>query len=167
MIRFSHALVSFAAVGVTALIVSAEGMPDFSGKWRPTDPPANTSAPSNVPMGGPPPPPRTLSSTITQSAARLRVDRLIDESGRETVYTFIYALDGSDSVNRMGELVFRTKCAWSGNSLVLRSSVSLDGNQVVGELEETYRLDGEELIVETMRRTPAGTFSGRTAHKKI
>ncbi len=37
----------------------------------------------------------------------------------------------------------------------------------IGELEEIYRLEGDDLIVDTRRKTPSGTFSGRTVHKRI
>ncbi|MGH9308182.1 MAG: hypothetical protein ACRD1U_02325, partial [Vicinamibacterales bacterium] len=62
MTKFPHALASLAALGVTMMTLSAQAVPDFSGKWQPADAPANTSAASNMPAGGPPPPPRTLSS---------------------------------------------------------------------------------------------------------
>jgi hypothetical protein len=161
-------------IGVSALIAvlvvhaSAQGRPDFSGTWVPVDdagmaPPLPPSTPGGPPP--PPPPPRTRSMTITQSAAELTLDRQLETAGRESVATFIYKPDGPPTVNRMGALVFTTRAAWEGDALVLSSAVSTEG-QAVGELSERYRLVDGNLVVETARKTPAGTFTGRTVHAR-
>jgi hypothetical protein len=157
-----------------AATVVAHQTPDFSGAWIPVD--AGTSAPAPPPPpppppGGapppppPPPPPKTLAITVTQSAAELKIDRLVETGGREAVYTFVYKLDGSESVNLMGPIVFATKAAWQGATLVLSSTASNEG-RTFGQLKESYRLQANELIVESTRESPAGTFTSRTVHRK-
>jgi hypothetical protein len=155
-------------LAVFATVTTAQSRPDFSGTWKPVESPTTASSPLPPPKPGgppPPPPPRTLSTTITQSATELKVDRRVERDGGEAVITFIYKLDGTESVNQMGPIVFRTKVVWEGAALVLRSVISTD-ERTIGEAKDVYRLEGAELIVETTRQTPAGTFTSRGVNSK-
>jgi len=151
--------------------IAAQTRPDFSGVWKPIDAGVSTPTPPvppPTPAGGPPPPPpppRTLSLTLTQSPSELKIDRRVDAAGRELVYSFTFKLDGSESVNQMGSAIFRTKASWDGAALVLAAVTSV-GDKPIGELKEVYRLEGEELIVETTRHTLGGTFTSKAAHRK-
>jgi hypothetical protein len=171
-----HAFAGVVALMLFANVTAAQTKPDFSGVWKPIDmaattptpPPPPPPPPLPPPTGGPPPPPpppRTLSLTIAQSPSELKIDRRVDGVGRELVYTFTYKLDGSESVNQMGSLVFRTKASWDGAALVL-SSVTFVEDRPIGQVKDVYRLEGEELIVETTRQTPSGTFTTKSAHRK-
>jgi hypothetical protein len=159
-----------AAITLSSTIATAQGRPDFSGLWRPVDsastplPPPQPGGPPPQP-GGPPPPPKTISTTISQSAIELKMDRRVGLDGRETVHTFIYKLDGTESVNQMGPLLFRTKAAWDGAALVLISVVSA-GGQPIGESRDVYRLENGDLIVETSRKTPTVTFTEKSVNRK-
>ena len=157
------------ALTLLATVTAAQTKPDFSGMWMPVDSPGGAPAPLPPPPAGgppsPPPPPRTVSTTIAQSATELKIDRRVEIEGRQTVYRFVYNLDGTESVNQMGPMVFRTKAAWDGAALVL-SSVLSTGGQPFGESTEIYRLENGELIVETTRKTPAGTFTARGVNRK-
>jgi hypothetical protein len=93
------------------------------------------------------------------------VDRELETAGRSVVNSFVYKLNGTESANQMGPLVFKTKATWEGSTLVLSSAVSTGGN-AIGDLRETYRLETGELVVETTRKTAAGTASARTVHRK-
>jgi hypothetical protein len=157
-------LIGLLAVGTLLRAVGvAQDRPDFSGVWKPVDS-ASTPLPPPTP-GGPPPPPRTVSLTIKQSPAELKVDRRAEMTGRETVHTFSYNLDGTESMNQMGPLLFRTKAAWDGAALVLTSVITA-GDQAIGESREVYRLENGNLIVESSRKTPAGTFTETSVHTK-
>jgi hypothetical protein len=149
-----------------ATAAAAQTHPDLSGTWVPASD-VNTAPPLPPPIPGgpppPPPPPRTLSMTITQSPAQLTIDRRVDAAGQETASTATYVFDGTETTRQMGALQFRTKAAWNGDSLVLSSAVSAEGN-AVGELTEIYRLIDGNLVVESTRKSPAGTFTGRTVH---
>ena len=149
-------------------IGAAQTRPDLSGTWIPvenssTQPPLPPATPDGPPP--PPPPPRTLSLDIAQSPSQLTIDRRVDAGGRETVHSFVYRLDGTQTVNRMDILTFRTRAGWDGDSVVLSSTVSAEGN-AVGDVKEVYRLMDGNLVVETTRRIPAGTFSSRTVHTR-
>ncbi len=154
-----------AVTAVVAAIAEAQNRPDFSGLWKPIEA-ASTSTPLPAPRpDGPPPPPRTVSTTIMHSATELKMDRRVEMAGRETVHPFIYKLDGTESVNQMGPLLFRTKATWDGAALVLMSVISVD-DKPIGESRDVYRLEKGDLIVETERKTPAGTFTSRSVNRK-
>ena len=147
---------------------AAQSRPDLSGTWVPVDnvaaqPPLPPPTPNGPPP--PPPPPRTISMTIAQSPSQITVDRRADDSGQERVHTFVYSLDGTETVNHMGVLTFRTRASWDGDSLVLSSTASAEGN-AIGDVKEIYRLVDGNLVVETTRRAPAGTFTSRTVHAR-
>ena len=64
-------------------------------------------------------------------------------------------------------MVFRTKATWDGAALVLSSVISTGGEtRTFGESKEIYRLENGELIVETTRQTPAGTFTSKGVNRK-
>jgi hypothetical protein len=146
-----------------APVAVAQDRPDFSGAWKPVDS-ASTPLPPPIP-GGPPPPPRTVSISVRQSPSELKVDRRTETAGRESLHTFIYKLDGTESVNQMGPLILRTKAAWDGAALVLTSVIAA-GDQTIGDSKEVYRLENGALIVEGNRKTPAGTLTWKTVHAK-
>jgi hypothetical protein len=169
-----YAFVGLIAVMMLASLTAAQTRPNFSGVWKPVDAGVSTPTPPVPPplppsaAGGPPPPPpppRTLSLTIAHSPSELKIDRRVDSGGRELVYIFTFKLDGSESVNQMGSVVFRTKASWDGPALVLAAVTSV-GDKPIGQLKEVYRLEGDELIVESTRQTPGGTFTAKTAHRK-
>jgi hypothetical protein len=97
------------ALTLLATVTAAQTRPDFSGVWKPVESPGSASPPLPLPQPDgppppppPPPPPKTVSTTIVQSATELIIDRRVEIEGRETVYTFVYNLDGTESVNQRG-----------------------------------------------------------------
>lgn len=168
-----HVAIGACVVMVVASAIGAQTRPDFSGVWKPVDSagaaaPAPPPPPPAPPGGGPPPPPpppRVLAVTITQSAAEMRVQRRADAGGRELIYDFAYKLDGTESVNQMGSILFRTKATWEGDTLILSSAVS-SGEKTLGQLKEIYGLEDGALVVEATRQMPAGTSESRTVHRK-
>jgi len=142
---------------------SAQQRPDFSGEWRPI---GGDAAPPTPPGGGPPPPPRTLAITITQSPGELKIARRVESEGREAVYNFTYKVDGTETVNPMGPLVFYSRASWQGESLVVASDVGADDRRI-GTLREIYVLEDGKLTVETSRTGPAGTMKSKTVHERV
>lgn len=158
-----------AIVVALAVTLGAQNKPDFSGTWVPIDSAASPAPPLPPPTPDgpppPPPPPRTLSLSVTQTPAEMKVERRVDASGRVDVYAFAYRLDGSETVNRMGVLVFRATAAWDGTRLVISSAVTTEGN-ALGTIKEVYRLENGTLVVDSTRTSPAGVFTSRTVHKR-
>lgn len=156
---------------LAAGIGGAQSRPDFSGTWTPLDASATAPAPPPLPPASrgtrppPPPPPRTLSTTIVQSPTEMTMRRRVETGGREAVYTFVYRLDGTESVNQMGAIVSKTTASWDGATLVLSSTFSADG-KMMGSGRELYHLENGQLIVESTRETPAGKFKQRNVHEK-
>jgi hypothetical protein len=107
-----------------------------------------------------------LSLSIMQTPTQIRMDRRVEVGGREEIHTFLYRLDGAETVNQMGMLTFTTKASWDADRLVLSSAVSAEGNAAVGTMKDIYRLDHGELIVDSTRTAPAGVFTSRTVHKR-
>jgi hypothetical protein len=166
-----YAFVGLIAVMMLVSLTAGQTRPNFSGVWKPVDAGVSTPAPPVPPAPPPPegppppPPPRTLSLTIAQSPSELKIDRRVESGGRELVYSFTFKLDGSESVNQTGSIVFRTKASWDGPALVLAAVTSV-GDKPLGQLKEVYRLEGDELIIESTRQTLGGTFTAKTAHRK-
>jgi hypothetical protein len=52
-----------------------------------------------------------------------------------------------------------------GAALVLSSVVYTDERQL-GGVRDVYRLENGDLIIETTRKTPAGTFTARGVNRK-
>src|SRR5215204_7034278 len=115
-------------VALTATFAAAQLPADFSGVWRPVDALSSAIPPPPPPAAGPggppppPPPPKTISTTIVQSASELTVRRHMEGADGPIVQAFTYRLDGGESVNQFGPIVFRTTAAWDGAALVLSSA---------------------------------------------
>ena len=150
-------------VGLAAVPAVAQRPPDFAGEWRPI----NQGSPRpEPPRSDAPPPPRTVAFPVPLAADALKVTRRVESGGRDASYDFSYKLDGSETVNQMGPLVFHTKAVWEGQALVLNSNVDVE-DKPIGTLRETYTLDGGKLMIETVRTGPAGTIRDRTVHEKV
>lgn len=153
----------FLTFAVATALSEAQGRPDFSGEWRPVsgDTPAQQRR-----GGGPPPPPQTISIAVAQTSEALKITRRVESDGHEAVYNFTYKLDGTESVNQMGPLVFYTRGSWQGASLLLASDVSVEERRL-GTVEETYTLEDGKLTIATVRTGPAGTMKDKTVHERI
>lgn len=143
----------------------ARQKPDLSGVWIPAEPTSPADAPQAASPGGPAAPPRTLSLTIVQTPSHMRVERRVTLEGRELTFDLTYKLDGTESVNQQGPLVFATTAGWDDAALVLSSTVTAD-TRPIGTVRERYQMQGDELIVETTRHTPAGEFVNRHVHRR-
>jgi hypothetical protein len=156
-----------AAEALARECAAAQGKPDFSGVWKPGDAPTPPAPPPSTAGGPPPPPPppKVLDLTITQSATELKVNRRAESQGREVVYALTYKLDGTESVNQMGSIVLRTIAAWEGGALTLASKAFVEESRI-GDVKDVYTLENGNLVIETTRTTPAGTFTGKVVHRK-
>ena len=127
------------------LATAAQTRPDLSACGRPSGAQAAYPPPlPPPPPGGGPPPHRLPENCVHDDRAvrdRAEGGQTGQIEGRETVYTFVYNLNGTESVNQMGPLVFRTKATWDGAALVLSSVISTGGDtRTFGESKEIYRL---------------------------
>ena len=142
---------------------AVQGNPDLSGVWIPSGETPPTPPPA--PPGGVPPAPKTISLTIEQTATTIKITRKADSGGREVEFIASFKLDGTESVNQRGLVELRSRTAWQDAALVITSIAVADG-RALGEIKEVYRLENGELIVESARKTEAGTFTAKTVHRK-
>ena len=150
-------------IALLALVLALPAMaiaqtPNFSGKW--TQDMEKSVMPAGPGGGGRGPAgPQTL--TYTQSATELVMERETPNGVMKTVYK----LDGSPSVNaggRGGEVT--SKSAWEGNKLVTKYTRTMGENTI--DVVETRYMDGENLVVESVMKTPNGDRSSKLVFKK-
>ena len=149
-------------VALLAFVVALPAMaiaqtPNFSGKWTQDMEKSVMPAPGGGGGGGRGP----QTWTYTQSATELVMERETPNGVQKTVYK----LDGSPSVNaggRGGEVT--SKSAWEGAKLVTKYSRTMGENTI--EVTETRYLEGENLVVESVMKTPNGDRTSKLVFKK-
>ena len=151
----------FALIALLAFVLAVPAMalaqtPNFSGKWT------QDMEKSQMPAGGGgrgPAGPQTW--TYTQSATELVMERETPNGMMKTVYK----LDGSPSVNaggRGGEVT--SKSAWEGSKLVTKYTRTMGENSI--DVVETRYMEGENLVVESVMKTPNGERTSKLVFKK-
>jgi hypothetical protein len=153
----------FVLIALLAFVLAVPAMaiaqtPNFSGKWvqdmEKSQMPAGPGGGGRGPAG-----PQTL--TYTQSATELVMERETPNGVMKTVYK----LDGSPSVNAMGRGgEVTSKSAWEGPKLVTKYSRTMGENTI--EVTETRYLEGENLVVESVMKTPNGDRTSKLVFKK-
>lgn len=150
-------------IALLALVLALPAMaiaqtPNFSGKW--TQDMEKSVMPAG-PGGGGRGPAGPQTWTYTQSATELAMERETPNGVMKTVYK----LDGSPSVNaggRGGEVT--SKSAWEGNKLVTKYTRTMGENTI--DVVETRYMDGENLVVESVMKTPNGDRASKLVFKK-
>ncbi len=133
--------------------------PNFSGKW--TQDMEKSVMPAGPGGGGGRGPAGPQTWTYTQSATELAMERETPNGVMKTVYK----LDGSPSVNaggRGGEVT--SKSAWEGSKLVTKYTRTMGENSI--DVVETRYMDGENLVVESVMKTPNGERTSKLVFKK-
>ena len=143
--------------------------PDFSGTWKmnmeKSDPMGGRGGGGGGGggMGG-----MTMgATTITQTATELKLSTPMGDQTR----TVTYALDGKESTNpgmRGGET--RSKAHWDGNSLVIESTSTMNGQNgpmtITSKEVRTLSDDGKTMTVVTTRTTPNGEQTTKRVYDK-
>ena len=151
-------------IALLALVLALPAMaiaqtPNFSGKW--TQDMEKSVMPAGPGGGGGRGPAGPQTWTYTQSATELAMERETPNGVMKTVYK----LDGSPSVNaggRGGEVT--SKSAWEGNKLVTKYTRTMGENTI--DVVETRYMDGENLVVESVMKTPNGDRASKLVFKK-
>lgn len=122
-----------------ATLGSAQGTPDFAGKWTLVPAPGATGA------GG-----LGQEATITQDATSITIKRTTPMGE----FTTIYKLDGSESKNTLtfqGNTIDQvSKSKWDGGTLKVDTTMTFDGNPVQVSMSMTLDPSGT-LLVESTR----------------
>lgn len=157
-------VVTSALVFCAAVSMSAQGRPDFSGKWV-LDPASAPAAPAGGPGGGGRGGGRGgfgQEFTVKQDAKMLAIMQM--QGGQEV--TLSYNLDGSESKNttqgRGGPQEQVSKATWDGNKLVIVTTLDFGGNTV--EQRRVLSMEGGNLVVEA---TQPGRGGGEPTTTKL
>jgi len=157
-----------AAVLALSTVGWAQGKPDFSGKWT-LDQAKSDPAPAG-PGGGGGGGGRggamgtAASMTIKQTAAALTIERVMGQGTQ----TAVYKLDGSESVNSMGQGQAKSKASWDGAKLVVATSMTMStpNGDMTMDSKEIYSVAAGVLTIETTRNTPMGSQTRKTVYTK-
>ncbi len=133
----------------------AQSKPDFSGTWtvnaEKSDPPPQGGGGRGP--GGP--------ITIKQTATELS----ITSEGRQGPQTLTYKLDGTESTNPgRGGMEVKSKAKWDGSTLVIETTMDMNGTPMTSSVKRRLDNDGKDMIVET---TNAGGPNGPTTRKVV
>jgi hypothetical protein len=165
MKRVLIVFVALAAVVAMSTAGFAQGKPDFSGKWTldeaKSDPaPARAGGGGGRGGGGA----AAASIAIKQTAAELTVDRVMGQGTQ----TAVYKLDGSESVNAMGQGQAKSKASWDGARLVIATSMTMStpNGEMTMDSKEIYSVAAGVLTIETSRTTPAGSQTRKLVYTK-
>ena len=157
-----------AAVLALSTVGWAQGKPDFSGKWT-LDQAKSDPAPAG-PGGGGGGGGRggaagtAASMTIKQTAAAITIDRVMGQGTQ----TAVYKLDGSESVNPMGQGQAKSKASWDGSRLVVATSMTMStpNGDMTMDSKEIYSVAAGVLTIETSRTTPMGAQTRKVVYTK-
>src|ERR1700730_10646816 len=97
-------------IAVAAGMALAADKPDFSGSWK---------MDADKSVFGPMPPPSSMSSKITHKDP----DLSIETTQNDQTATMKYSTDGKETTNSMMGNDVKSKAAWEGKTLVVRSSM--------------------------------------------
>ena len=138
----------------------AFGATDFSGTW--TLDPARSDLGAGA--GAAKAPQQKVTIVLKQAAGTLAVERKAGQ-GTETA---IYKLDGSTSVNKApGGNEIRSNTTWVGDTLVTKSSMTLEGGATTQMSDVRSLADGgRTLVIEVTRQTPRGEVKQRLVYAR-
>src|SRR5207247_326981 len=94
-----------------------------------------------------------MAMTIKQTAATLTMDYMAGPAAT----TLTYKLDGSESVNTMGQGEAKSKAVWNGATLTITTTRDFNGNTIT--TKDVYSMDGANLVRTTTNTTPAGEMT--------
>jgi hypothetical protein len=163
-----------AAVALAALVALpaaswAQAKPDFSGKWT-MDAAKSDPAPAGRGGGGgggragggrgggggvP------MEMTVKQTASALTIESMGFQGATQTL---TYKLDGSESVNTVGQGESKSKAVWDGAKLTITTTQDFNGNTITSK--DVYSMDGANLVRTNTRTTPAGEMTRKVVYTK-
>jgi hypothetical protein len=172
-----------AAVALAALVALpaagwAQAKPDFSGSWTmdaAKSDPAPARGGGGAPGGGAPgagggggrgggrgggggvP----MAMTIKQTPTTLTIESAGFQGATQTL---TYKLDGTESVNTMGQGEAKSKAVWNGSTLTITTTRDLGGNTIT--TKDVYTMDGANLVRTNTNTTPAGEMTRKVVYTK-
>ena len=148
-------MMTAAAVVLFAAGMTAQGKPNFSGKWMmdPASAPQGGGGGGGGRGGGRGGGGWGQTFTLTQDATTLKVER----AAGEATITETYKLDGSDSKNQMPgrqgapATEVTSKAMWDGDKIVITSSrtVNMNGTDMKIDTKRVISMSGADLQIDS------------------
>jgi hypothetical protein len=136
--------------------VRPQNKPDFSGTWTRND---AKSDPAVGPRGN-------STHSIKQTATEIA----ITIAGRVGPETWIYRLDGSETINQTqipeGPLRFMGTAKWAGASLVIETTREIQGMTITTREVRTLDASGNEMTIDATTRNPQGDIKRKVVFTK-
>ncbi|HLH00305.1 MAG TPA: hypothetical protein VKX49_28630 [Bryobacteraceae bacterium] len=126
-------LMSFAA---TVLATCLTAKPNFSGTWV-----LNVSKSDFGPLPGP----SNETTVIEHNDPTLKVAVKAQTAQGDQDFVLNFTTDGQEATNQQGPLTLKSKLSWDGDSLVVDSTTSLQGNDITIKQVWTLSADGKTL----------------------
>jgi hypothetical protein len=126
-------LVCFAALACAA---SLAAKPNFSGTWT-----LNVSKSDFGMLPGP----TSQTAVIDHNEPAIKISVKADTQQGPQEYVLSFTTDGKEATNQQGPLELKSKLSWDGDSLVVNSTTSLQGNDIAIKQVWTLSADGSTL----------------------
>jgi hypothetical protein len=78
--------------------------------------------------------------------------------------TLTYKLDGTESVNTVGQGEAKSKAVWNGSALTITTTQDFGGNTIT--TKDVYSMDGANLVRTNTRTTQAGDMTRKVVYTK-
>jgi hypothetical protein len=136
-------------IAAAANMAVAGDKPDFSGSWK---------MDADKSVFGPMPPPTSMTCKIAHKDPDLSIEQQQSGAQGDQTMTFKYSTDGKETTNSLMGNDVKSKAAWDGKVLVVKSSLDAGGTEV--KLTSKYSLsdDGKTLTQALSISAPQGDF---------
>jgi hypothetical protein len=162
-----RALVFCTALALAIPIVAFAQKADFSGTWtfdEAKSDPAPAGRGGGGGGGGRGGGGTASKLVIKQAGGNMTVERTLP-NGADTL---VFKLDGSESVNKMGQGEGKSKANWDGNNLVIttQQSVQTPNGNIDITVKDVYSMSGGVLTLTTTRTTGRGDNTRKLVYNK-
>jgi hypothetical protein len=136
-------------IAAAANMAVAGDKPDFSGSWK---------MDADKSQFGPIPAPTSMTCKISHKDPDLSIEQQQSGAQGDQTMSFKYSTDGKETTNSLMGNDVKSKAAWEGKVLVVKSSLDAGGTEV--KLTSKYSLsdDGKTLTQALSISAPQGDF---------
>jgi hypothetical protein len=144
-------------MAVTLLSGQAQAKPNFSGEWK-----LNTTKSEFGPM----PAPTSRTDTITHADPSLKITTKQSTPNGDATVDMKYMTDGSESTNEIRGNPMKSVSKWDGDTLLIDTKASFQGNDITIGDKWTLSEDGKVLTVNRHLKAPQGELDQKMVFEK-